>query len=151
MQSNSRVWLILPMLLFVFFDRSRAFGFCFDQAGEMYQINPALIRAIAQVESDFNPSAVNHNPNNSYDTGLMQINSRWKKQLGNRWQHLSDPCYNVLAGTWILRQCMDRYGYAWDAVACYHTGKGLSDSSEKKQARAKRYVRRIQNALGIIE
>ena len=50
----------------------------------MYQINPALIRAIAQVESDFNPSAVNHNPNNSYDTGLMQINSRWKKQLGNR-------------------------------------------------------------------
>ncbi len=114
----------------------------------MYQINPALIRAIAQVESDFNPSAVNHNPNNSYDTGLMQINSRWKKQLGNRWQHLSDPCYNVMAGTWILRQCMDRYGYAWDAVACYHTGKGLSDSSGKKQARAKTYVRRIQNALG---
>ncbi|OPL12126.1 MAG: hypothetical protein AVO38_03600 [delta proteobacterium ML8_D] len=148
MQSNGWIWLIL---LFVFLVSSRALAFCFDQAGEMYQINPVVIKAIAKAESGLDPSAVNHNKNGSYDTGLMQINSRWKKQLGDRWPYLSDPCYNVLTGAWILRQCMDRYGYTWDAMACYHTGKGLSDSSGEKQVRAKTYVRRIQNALGKME
>ena len=148
MQSNGWIWLIL---LFVFFARSTAFGFCFNQAGDVYQISPVLIKAIAKVESGLDPLAANQNKNGSYDTGLMQINSRWQPHLGSRWQQLSSPCYNVMAGTWILRQCMDRYGYTWDAVACYHTGKGLSDSSGQKQIRARTYVRRIQNALGKIE
>jgi len=148
MQSNGRIWLIM---LFVLFARSTAFGFCFDQAGEVYRISPELIKAIAKVESGLDPLAVNQNKNGSYDTGLMQINSRWKKQLGGRWSHLSDPCFNVMAGAWILRQCMDRYGYSWDAVACYHTGKGVCDSSGQKQVRAKTYVCRIQKALGKIE
>jgi len=74
----------------------------------------------------------------------MQINSSWQKHFGERWQQISTPCYNVMAGAWILKQCMDRYGYSWDAVACYHTGKGLSDSTQQKQRLAQKYIQRVQ-------
>jgi soluble lytic murein transglycosylase-like protein len=138
---------ILLILLVLFLVHSTAFGFCFHQAGETYRISPELLSAIAKVESGLNPSAMNKNKNGSYDVGLMQINSCWEKSLGPRWRYLSDPCYNVMVGSWILRQCMNRYGYSWDGVACYHTGKGLSDSHAKKQALAQKYIRRIQTAM----
>ncbi len=135
------------ILLIMFFANTTAFGFCFKQAGETYRISPELLCAIARVESGLNPSAINQNTNGSYDYGLMQINSSWKKSLGGRWQRLSDPCYNVMVGSWILRQCMNRYGYSWDGVACYHTGKGLSDTHKGKQKLARKYIRRIQTAM----
>jgi soluble lytic murein transglycosylase-like protein len=123
-----------------------AFRFCFHRAGVMYHVSPDLLKAIARVESGLNPSALNRNRNGSYDYGLMQINSRWYETLGDDWRHLSDPCYNVLVGAWILRQCIDRYGYTWDAVACYHTGKGIPDLHGAKQKRALAYVRKVQDA-----
>jgi soluble lytic murein transglycosylase-like protein len=134
-------------LLVLLLNNTISFGFCFQEAGETYQISPELLSAIAKVESGLDPSAMNQNKNGSYDFGLMQINSCWRKTLGGRWRYLSDPCYNVMVGSWILRQCMNRYGYSWDGVACYHTGKGLSDSHAKKQALAKKYIRRIQTAM----
>ncbi len=147
---QNKVWILLVLITF-FLSHSSAVGFCFKQAGKTYQISPVLIKTIAQVESGLDPLAVNQNKNGSYDIGLMQINSSWQKHFGGRWQHLSNPCYNVMAGAWILKQCMDRYGYSWDAVACYHTGKGLSDTTPQKQRLAKKYVRKIQSAMENIE
>ena len=114
----------------------------------MYHINPDLLEAIARVESDLDPSALNRNRDGSYDYGLMQINSRWQHKLSSNWQYLSDPCYNVMVGAWILKQCIDRYGYTWDAVACYHTGKGISDLSGPRKKRASKYVEKVRKALG---
>jgi len=79
----------------------------------------------------------------------MQINSRWQKVLGKRWQYVSNACYNVMVGAWILRQCIDRFGYTWDAVACYHTGKGLSRLKGKRKQRAARYIARVRKILGV--
>ena len=127
---------------------ARADGFCFEQAGQAYEINPRLLEAIAKVESNMDPQAVNHNANGSYDYGLMQINSWWWRVLGDRWRYLSDACYNVMVGAWILRDCARRYGYTWDAVACYHTGKGLGGLTGEGKQRAIRYIARIRKALG---
>lgn len=78
--------------------------------------------AIAKVESNFRPSAINWNHNGTYDFGLMQINSSWYKVLGHeRWMMLSDPCYNVRVAAWILKQCIMKHGYTWRAVGCYHS------------------------------
>ncbi|MDI6890539.1 MAG: lytic transglycosylase domain-containing protein, partial [Thermodesulfovibrionales bacterium] len=33
---------------------------------------------------------------------------------------LSDPCYNVMTGARILRLCIDKHGYTWEAVGCYN-------------------------------
>jgi hypothetical protein len=99
-----------------------AFGFCFEEAGAQYGINPQILRAIAKVESNFNPAAVNKNANGTYDVGLMQINSSWAATIGkDRWKALGDACYNTKTGAWILSMCMNKYGYTWKAIGCYNS------------------------------
>ena len=97
-------------------------SFCFEEAGKIYNLPPVLLMSIAKQESNFKPNAVNVNKNGSYDYGLMQINSSWAPKLGKeRWAELADPCTNVKVGAWILRQCINDYGYGWKAVGCYNS------------------------------
>ncbi|MBI3593219.1 MAG: lytic transglycosylase domain-containing protein, partial [Nitrospirae bacterium] len=96
-------------------------AFCFEEAGRAYGINPLLIEGIAKTESNLNPKALNKNQNGSVDMGLMQVNSFWIKALGlSPHELISDPCYNTMAGTRILRECINRLGYTWEAVGCYN-------------------------------
>ncbi len=76
---------------------------------------------IARVESGLNPRALNKNANGSIDMGLMQINSAWLKTLKVTGDDLmNDACLNTMTGAWVLRQCVDRFGYTWEAVGCYN-------------------------------
>lgn len=96
-------------------------AFCFDEAGKAFGINPFLLRGIARIESNLNPNAINRNTNGSVDIGLMQVNSSWVPTMGFDPDKLrSDPCYNVMAGSRILKLCIDRHGYTWEAVGCYN-------------------------------
>lgn len=96
-------------------------AFCFAEAGKAYGINPSLLKSIAKVESNLNPKAINKNLNGSIDIGVMQVNSSWISTLGLDGDKLiSDPCYNVMTGTKILKNCIDRHGYTWEAVGCYN-------------------------------
>lgn len=96
-------------------------GFCFEDAGKTYGINPVLLKSIARIESNLNPKAMNKNQNGSIDIGLMQINSFWIKTLGlDSGRLISEPCYNTMIGAKVLKQCIDRYGYTWEAVGCYN-------------------------------
>lgn len=96
-------------------------SFCFEEAGKKYNISPVLLKSIARVESGLNPRAVNRNPNGSIDMGLMQINSAWLKTLKVTQDDLmNDACLNTMTGAWVLRQCIDRHGYTWEAVGCYN-------------------------------
>jgi hypothetical protein len=116
-----------------------AHAFCFEEAGAEYGINPQILRAIAKVESNFNPVAVHRNTNGSFDFGLMQINSIWAPTLGKeRWNSLGDPCNNAKAGAWILSMCMEKYGYTWKAIGCYN-----SQTPEKRD----KYSRMVFNQL----
>ncbi|MEO0282084.1 MAG: lytic transglycosylase domain-containing protein, partial [candidate division WOR-3 bacterium] len=142
---------IIVFICFMFFSTlAFAQDYCFTQAGEEFNINPLILYAIAKVESNFNHTAINKNKNGTYDYGVMQINSRWYKALGHyNWSNLSDPCYNIRVGAWVLRQCMNKYGHSWDAVACYAAGnpkkgrwytwriynvlKNVDDKSAKKE------------------
>jgi len=137
------VTLILLILAMVCPKNARAF--CFKQAGQTYGNSPQLIEAIAYQESAFDSAVINHNRNGSFDYGVMQINSWWYEILGSeRWQSLSDPCFNVMVGTWILRDCIDRYGYTWDCLSCYRSGKPLSELSEPVRKDVIRYINRIE-------
>ena len=96
---------------------------CWQEAGSRYQIDPALLYAIARTESSLRPAAVNRNPDGSLDVGLMQINSRWLPALarygiGNR--ELLEPCTNIHVGAWILAQNFQRFGSSWNAVGAYN-------------------------------
>jgi len=113
---------------------------CFDEAGRDYGINPRILRAIAKVESNYNPRAINRNTNGTYDFGVMQINSLWYSVLGKeRWNSLGDPCTNIKTGASILSSCIESYGYTWDAIGCYN-----SRTPDKRDKYARMVFRQMQ-------
>ena len=97
-------------------------AFCFEDAEKACGIDRGLLETIAAVESNMNPNAFHRNRNGSSDLGLMQINSAWIDILKlDRDKLMSDPCYNVMTGAKILKQCIDRFGMEWVAVGCYNS------------------------------
>jgi len=122
--------------------------YCFHKAGIYYNISPQLLKAISLVESNLNPYAINYNKNGTYDYCHMQINSPWAKKIGiKNWYHLSNPCYCTFVGAWILKLCIIRYGYNWNAVSCYHTGKAPYELPPKKRKRANDYIAKVKEKL----
>ncbi len=143
-----RKLLIFCLLSLCFVCESNADPYAFDFAGLEYDISPDLLRAISKVESNHKTDAVNRNANGSYDVCHMQINSFWKEKLGYRWQLLDDPAVCTLVGAWILRSCIDRYGYDWNAIACYNTGYSIDGApSKQKRAAGIKYVSKVRKAL----
>jgi len=129
---------MITLLLIVL--SSNGYSFCFQEAGQLYGINPMVLRSIAKVESNTKPDIVNKNSNGTYDVGLMQINTIWKKTLGQeRWRHLGDACYNTKTGAWILATCINKYGYNWKAIGCYN-----SQTPEKSEIYAKKVFNQLE-------
>lgn len=120
---------------------SSSYGFCFDTASLEYGIPAEVLAVISQHESGNNPEMVHWNTNGTYDYGLMGINTCHEptlEKLGIPWQTLSDPCTNVRVGAWLLRKCIDKYGYNWKGIGCYN-----SQTPEKRD----RYARIISGLL----
>ena len=96
---------------------------CWQEAGSRYQVDPALLYAIARTESGLNPAASHRNRDGSIDIGLMQINSAWLPDLakhGISAQDLWEPCTNIHVGAWVLAQKIRKLGMTWDAVGAYN-------------------------------
>lgn len=130
-------WFIPLLMLSLLLSPRPAAAFCFEEAGARYGVPPGLLWAIASVESNFDPQAVNTNGNGTYDTGVMQINSSWERELGPAlWHRLQeDPCTNVQVGAWVLADCLQRHGYTWEGVGCYN-----ARSTDKQADYARRVI-----------
>ncbi|VVD93504.1 invasion protein IagB [Pandoraea capi] len=109
---------------------------CWDVAAERYQLDPLLLYAIAQVESNLDMKARNVNRDGTYDIGLMQINSRHLpslSQYGVSERRLrEDACTSIITGAWILAGFVRRYGYGWEAVGAYNAGGGQTRAPLRK-------------------
>ncbi len=123
----------------------RASAFCFEEAAARYGVPPVLLRTIAETESGLDPEAAGWNADGSVDVGLMQINSWWESRLGDRaWLGVcTDPCYNVMVGAWILRDCLDRHGYTVDGIGCYN-----ARSPEKRERYTRKILRSVLDRMG---
>ncbi|HXF45843.1 MAG TPA: lytic transglycosylase domain-containing protein [Burkholderiaceae bacterium] len=123
---------------------------CFEDAAARYGVSPALLRAIASVESGMQADAVGRSPNGTSDFGLMQINSSWLQSLGRYGvtseRLLRDPCLNVHVGAWIMASAFARYGHGWEAVGSYNVGC-RSLSREECVRRRYAYAWRVYRAL----
>lgn len=112
-----------------------AYGECLVDAAEHFQINPELIDAIIKTESNHDPRAVHINTSGSEDIGLMQVNAAiWLphiKAQGYDRNSLFDPCNNIIVGSWILAQEIQRFGYTWSAVGAYNAGPAKENISRR--------------------
>jgi len=85
-----------------------------------------LLKSIVIVESGENPKAINRNQNGTTDYGLGQINTIWVKGLKlDTVKLINEPEYNLKWSAYILRHCLDKYGWTWEGLAHYHNGKAI--------------------------
>lgn len=84
---------------------------------KLYEIDPLLVRAVIEVESNFDPKAVSHNG----AKGLMQINPITAKHLGLN--DVFDIGENIEGGVRYLRYLLELYGWNLHmALASYNAG-----------------------------
>jgi len=90
-----------------------------EQASQLQEIEPALIKAIIRAESNFNASAVS----SSGAQGLMQLMPETGREL--RVSDPFDPKENIQGGTYYLRYLLDLFNQDLSlAIAAYHAGPG---------------------------
>ncbi len=143
----------LLMLGLVAGQASSATATCFEQAAQRYGISPALLQAIAKVESNVNPRALNtshQERTGTVDIGLMQINSGHLPRLARygitQERLLRDPCLNANVGAWLLAGLLSRYGADWNGVGAYNAACAELKGEECLAAR-RRYAWKVHLAM----
>jgi len=97
---------------------------CVTQAAQYHGVNSWILRAIIQVESNFNPTVVNRNQNGTTDHGIAQINSMHFRELSRHGVtpgDLMDGCKASYVAAWHLGKQVRAYGNTWYAVGAYHS------------------------------
>lgn len=103
---------------------------CLLLAAQTYNIPPAVLIGIHQVEGGKVGQAVGPNDNGTYDLGPMQINTVWVPQLAAYWNVpqrtaykwiKDDACTNMGVSAWILRSHLNNTNSLPKAIAHYHS------------------------------
>lgn len=114
------------------------------EIAERYSVSAALIKAVIETESGFNPLLVS----STEDYGLMQINicnASWlREQLGIT--DLFDPAQNIESGVYILSGYLKRYSLV-DALMAYNCGEGGAKRLWRQGVHSTRYTQKVLNNL----
>jgi soluble lytic murein transglycosylase-like protein len=113
------------------------------EAAERHKVDPALVRAVIETESNWNPSARSHKG----ALGLMQLIPTTAQRFGVN--DMFSPQQNVDAGVKYLKTLLERYnGNLEMALAAYNAGEGAVDRAHGVPAyrETRDYVQKVQNA-----
>lgn len=113
------------------------------EAAERHNVDPALVRAVIETESNWNPSARSRKG----AVGLMQLIPSTAQRFGAN--DASNPKQNVEAGVRYLKTLLERYNGNLDlALAAYNAGEGAVDRAGgiPRYRETQNYVHRVQDA-----
>ena len=113
------------------------------EAAERHSVDPALIRAVIETESNWNAGAVSRKG----AVGLMQLIPTTAQRFGAN--DLFSPQQNVDAGVRYLKTLLARYnGNLELALAAYNAGEGAVDRAHgiPRFRETRDYVQRVQSA-----
>jgi soluble lytic murein transglycosylase-like protein len=116
-----------------------------EQVARDNGVDPSLVKAVALVESGFNPKAVS----SKGAKGLMQLLPSTAKRYGV--SDLHDPYQNLRAGAAHLRDLLDEFnGNVRLALAAYNAGSGAVRryGGVPAYAETQDYVKKIEGRLG---
>ena len=123
--------------------RAAAFHPEVDKAGQRYDVSPALIDAIAHVESRYDPAAVSR----TRAMGIMQLMPGTARDLG---VDARDPAANIRGGTAYIRMLLDLFdGDLVRTIAAYNAGPGAVKKAGgvPNYPETKSYVAAVMNRL----
>jgi Transglycosylase SLT domain len=100
-------------------NRRSAYDAIIDRHAVAYGVDPVLVRAVIQVESNFDPQCVS----NKGARGLMQLMPETAKRYGIR--NIFDPEENIRGGVRELAELLTMFHYDLPrALAAYNAGQG---------------------------
>ncbi len=113
------------------------------EAAERHNVDPALVRAVIETESNWNPYAVSRKGAG----GLMQLIPTTAERYGAN--DVFNPRQNIDAGVSHLKWLLERYNGNLDlALAAYNAGAGAVDRAHGIPAfrETRNYVQKVQDA-----
>jgi Transglycosylase SLT domain len=113
------------------------------EAAERHHVDPALVRAVIETESNWNPGAVSRKG----ALGLMQLIPTTAQRFGVN--DAFNPKQNVDAGVHYLKTLLERYNGNLDlALAAYNAGEGAVDRAHgiPSYHETRSYVQKVQDA-----
>jgi hypothetical protein len=113
------------------------------EAAERHSVDPALVRAVIETESNWNAGAVSRKG----AVGLMQLIPTTAQRFGVN--DLYSPQQNVDAGVKYLKTLLQRYNGNLDlALAAYNAGEGAVDRAHGVPSfrETRDYVQKVQSA-----
>src|SRR5271168_350846 len=113
------------------------------EASERHNVDPALVRAVIETESNWNPSAYSRKGAG----GLMQLIPTTAQRYGAN--DVFNPQQNIDAGVRHLKGLLERYnGNLELALAAYNAGEGAVDRAHGIPAfrETRNYVQKVQDA-----
>jgi soluble lytic murein transglycosylase len=120
----------------------------------LYQIDPSLVLAIIQVESNFSPTAVS----GKGAVGLMQVMPSTAEYLAEKLgisisgkKELHDPFLNVRLGIYYLSLLEGRFDNVEDALFAYYYGPSRFESHRYLSKKFPRYVRKVLSFKTFLE
>jgi hypothetical protein len=116
-------------------------------AAREHGLNPHLVTAVVQAESDFHPGAVSSRG----AVGLMQVMPATARRFGVAADRLDDPTTNLFVGTRYLRWLADRFADDLPMIlAGYNAGEGVVERFDgvPPYRETHDYILRVYRLLG---